>query len=775
MEKERGDNSREAAACAGGPSELVRFSLGACRVDADLGRIVAPGGETSLEPKTIAVLLHLARRPGQVVGADELIQAVWRGRPMGDNPVYRCIAQLRRALGDDPRAPAYIATVPTRGYRLIAPVEPLDEEPPRAPPPAAPEAPTEPSPPIPAPARRTRRTAAAALVALLAVVAALAWYRWPGAGVESKPAIRTTLAVLPLRAPTEDEADALLAQGLTDLFRDRLAQAPGLLVISGRSSADPGPDARAAGERLHARFLLDGRAERSGGRLRVQARLVDTTSSTAVWTATLERPEADAGGIRDELFRQVTAALHVPLAPGADVGPPVRLDAYEAYTRGRHLLDRANGTDAAAAVEWFRRATTLDPGFARAYLGLGQALMWGVDDDPTPGQQATRAFERALALNPALGEAWIEQAQLAQDPATRESLYRKGLALAPNYGPGYASYAWFLHRSGRAGEAIDVIERARRLDPLDPGPYLAQAFFVMVVRSDVAEHDRLVEEALKINPSSSPVLYQLAYSKWEYSGRFAEAARLIERAIANEPQSMEVRTLARDIYLDLGDPDAATAVLGPAAPPDAAMEIAQYKGEQAKAAELLRGMPPAHWPDIGPRAAKAQAVRDAALAAGQPGEAVRLLQAVHAAHQGSPPMYHRGFVPVYAHALALAGDAGQAHQLARSLLQVLDVHDVGRASDWFCRERADAFAVLGDDERALQQLKHAVDHGQTYRWWYLAEHDPLYAHLRGDPRFQALDRLAKARRDEQRALLEAMRREGDVPDALRRRERAPSA
>jgi tetratricopeptide (TPR) repeat protein len=238
---------------------------------------------------------------------------------------------------------------------------------------------------------------------------------------------------------------------------------------------------------------------------------------------------------------------------------------------------------------------------------------------------------------------------------------------------------------------------------------------------------------------------------------------------------MEVRTLARDIYLDLGDPDAATAVLGPAAPPDAAMEIAQYKSERAKAAELLRGMPPAHWPDIGPRAAKAQAVRDAALAAGQPGEAVRLLQAVHAAHQGSPPMYHRGFVPVYAHALALAGDAGQAHQLARSLLQVLDVHDVGRASDWFCRERADAFAVLGDDERALQQLKHAVDHGQTYRWWYLAEHDPLYAHLRGDPRFQALDRLAKARRDEQRALLEAMRREGDVPDALRRRERAPSA
>jgi DNA-binding winged helix-turn-helix (wHTH) protein len=106
---------------------LVCLQIGACQVEPDLGRISGPDGATLLEPKAMAVLVYLARRPGKVVSANELIDAVWVGRPMGDSPVYRCIALLRRALGDDSRAPTYIATVPTKGYRLIAPVRPAAE------------------------------------------------------------------------------------------------------------------------------------------------------------------------------------------------------------------------------------------------------------------------------------------------------------------------------------------------------------------------------------------------------------------------------------------------------------------------------------------------------------------------------------------------------------------------------------------------------------------------------------------------------------------------
>ena len=114
-----------ASASPAGRADVPRVRIGTCRGEADLDRIVASDREIAIEPKAMAVLMYLAHHPGQVISAGELIDAVWQGRPMGDNPVYRCIAQLRRAFGDDSRAPTYIATVPTKGYRLIAPVEPL--------------------------------------------------------------------------------------------------------------------------------------------------------------------------------------------------------------------------------------------------------------------------------------------------------------------------------------------------------------------------------------------------------------------------------------------------------------------------------------------------------------------------------------------------------------------------------------------------------------------------------------------------------------------------
>ena len=154
------------------------FRLGKWLVEADANRLSSGSRVQHLEPKTMAVLLHLCERPGEVVSADALIDSVWGGRPLGDNPVYKSVAKLRRALEDDPNHSQYILTVPKKGYKLIGQI-------------AEAEAPQTPSNPI----ARWRRFAPIAAGVLLgfAVAAAVLWRPLPLSG----PANFTPVSTFP--------------------------------------------------------------------------------------------------------------------------------------------------------------------------------------------------------------------------------------------------------------------------------------------------------------------------------------------------------------------------------------------------------------------------------------------------------------------------------------------------------------------------------------------------------------------------------------------------
>src|SRR5262245_20087759 len=90
-------------------------------------------GETTikLEPRTMRLLVFLAQNAGQVLNIEQLLGEVWKDVVVTSDSVYQAIGQLRRALGDDSRKPAYTANVPRRGYRLIAPVTQAVAEPSR--------------------------------------------------------------------------------------------------------------------------------------------------------------------------------------------------------------------------------------------------------------------------------------------------------------------------------------------------------------------------------------------------------------------------------------------------------------------------------------------------------------------------------------------------------------------------------------------------------------------------------------------------------------------
>ncbi len=86
--------------------------------------LISRGGQAlAVEPKAFRVLLVLLRNPNQLVTKEDLLDTVWSDSNVSENSLARSVARLRSALGDDPREPKYIATVPTVGYRFVCEVE----------------------------------------------------------------------------------------------------------------------------------------------------------------------------------------------------------------------------------------------------------------------------------------------------------------------------------------------------------------------------------------------------------------------------------------------------------------------------------------------------------------------------------------------------------------------------------------------------------------------------------------------------------------------------
>ena len=784
MDKDRGFGILGAAAMASGSEpdlshpRAIRFDGWVLRMDS--GELAKDGRKTRLQDQPLQILEELLRHPGELVTREQLIARLWpKGVVDFDTGLNSAVRKLRIALQDEVETPRYIETVPRKGYRFIAAIDPPETT---APPPSPPPATAPPTAPVGRPRRTHLYAGGSVALLLIAALTFVAIRREQPPVSQSSPAAAPrssldsrTIAVLPFRAATPGEANEELALVVTDVLRYRLAAIDGVTSIGTGSMArlhNPELDPREIGRKLNARFLLQGSTARLGDQISTEAELVDAASGARVWSASFDHSVKDVALLREAIVERVAHDLQIAAQPAA--GPAaapatIDLDAYLLYVRGwQRLLMHADQLDEVKAViELFRRATILDPSFALGYLSLEEAQLQA--DFLTKGQspelrvEARQALDRALELNPAFGEAWIDRASLADDPVRAEEWYRKGLALAPSYAGGYAEFSGFLFGQHRKGEAIEMMNRARRLDPLAPELHVRQAFMVMVGRSDVAAHDRLLREALTISPGFEPALFQLAVSKYEYSGEFAQAIRLAEEIISQHPATNS-RNLAATIYLDLDDPAAATAVLGKS-PDDAAsqVKIAQYQHDPRRAAELAWSVH--NDTETAPTAPIAEALRDGAIASGDLASVLKQLETRYAiqATAAEPRLWSRGLGLVYAHTLVLAGETERGRKLATSILVQLEAESVGRTENWFCRERAAAFAILGDDERALAELAIAQKMRKYYRWWYLAELDPLYARFRSEPRFRALTDQARQYRVEQRALLEQMRSKGEVP------------
>jgi TolB-like protein/DNA-binding winged helix-turn-helix (wHTH) protein/Tfp pilus assembly protein PilF len=499
------------------------FAVGDWTVDPATGTLSGPTGPKRLTPKLTDLLVALAQRAGQVATRDELLREVWGERgAVSDEPLTRAVAELRRMLGDDRGDPAYIATIPKRGYRVVAPVTAIAPAAkaaaiapvaPAAVPVAAPVAPaaaqTAPATAAPtAPALPPALSVPAAAIAAAPPIAAAARasaLRWVLAALAAtalaavgliaifalrdpapaRPAGPISVAVLPFADLSPAADRQYFADGVHEEVIARLAGVAGLRVAA-RSTVDAYRDAgRPAvdvARELGVGALIEGTVRYADERVRVTARLIDPASDTHLWAETFDRPLTleNLFDIQADIAERVTAGLTRSLAVGgvesAAPLPTANLAAYEAFLLGKYHYRRHQPGDIRIAIEQFQIAVDADPVFADAWDWLAYA--WneaGVDLGwTTPARafpRARAAALRALELDSGLATSsallgflratydWEWEAALTE--------LERAVAAAPEETGTVWSYAFVLSLQGRHDEAIDRVQALADAFPED--------------------------------------------------------------------------------------------------------------------------------------------------------------------------------------------------------------------------------------------------------------------------------------------------------------------
>lgn len=493
------------------------------------------------------VLLHLAAHAGEVVSVEQLLDEVWRGVVVTPNSVYHAVAELRRALGDDPKAPVYITNVQRRGYRLIAEVAPCPEEVltgSAVPAPAANNSSGAGSPRFLPPRSAVGLGVAAALLgALLAlgyfVGQRLARPTTSGAGQPQTSshaaALRPSVAVLPFVDMSDTHDQQYFADGLAQELIDRLGMIPQLYVPARTSSFYfEGKQATIAeiASALGVANILEGSVRKSGNTLRISAQLVRADSGDHVWSQTFDRQLNDVFRIQDEIASAVAQVLKVSLLPH-DAGHPDAVRDTEAYT----LLLQArfydyqlfNREGERKAVDYYEQVVHLDPGSAAGWEGLSRAVAelprFGVMPWQQGRERALQAAERALAIDASL-------------PASHIAL-------------GKVRYIFDLDWPGAQAE----FDAARALDPRDTYAMLWSGLLAGTLgRPD--ESMRIFSQALLQDPLNYFVHQRVAAASFS-SGRFADSVAAARRAVELSPTGSEGHALLAQALLAQGEPEAA--------------------------------------------------------------------------------------------------------------------------------------------------------------------------------------------------------------------------
>jgi DNA-binding winged helix-turn-helix (wHTH) protein/tetratricopeptide (TPR) repeat protein/TolB-like protein len=472
-----GDN---ATAAVGPLARPPRLAFGPFIADPETGQLTEGGRLIPLTPLPFETLYYLARRSGHVVSKTELLEELWGGQSVSDGVLVQCVVDIRRALGETPKASHYIQTLPRRGYRFVAPVRSVTGD--GA---AAPE--------VRAPARPLRARVAILLGALLAVIVVSGLWlahrrgasRIEALDAETHPPERGSVLVMPILVRGADAEKAWLRNGLAEMIGAELGQTRGLHVVprhrlaAALVKAGLDEDAVASGESagaiargLRAQWLVTSSYVHLEDRFVLTAQVVDVATSRTGGTAVVRgRHPSDLLDAVDALCLKLLQPLRPAPDPASDSsGRPTGLatrsvEASREYVEALDVWFRIGGWRGAEQAEaHLDRALELDPSFAQAYVKKAEILQWRRqvgygDPDPRPAIVAAARLVKDLPEREQLLIGSLEALIVHQEPDGALRRWRSLLEIYPAYAQDAGVPSLMLEtlmRQGRWEEMIRV-------------------------------------------------------------------------------------------------------------------------------------------------------------------------------------------------------------------------------------------------------------------------------------------------------------------------------
>lgn len=588
--------------------------------------------------------------------------------------------------------------------------------------------------------------------------------------IATEPAItRQSIAVLPFDNRSRNVDDEYFTEGIHDDLLTNLARIGALKVISRTSVTkykDTDKTIPEIAKELGVATIMEGAVQRSGNTVRINVQLIDANTDEHLWAEIFDREltAENLFAIQSEISEKIAAALEATLSPEESQRinefPTQNLEAYNAYMRGRQLLPQRNSKDLEMAMQSFRHAVELDPRFALAWVGIAESASLLNSHGTLNPDEMTEimqdAVDRALAINPNLGEAYVSRGSLLEflnHKEQAEAAYKRAIELSPNYPTAYHWYSILVSdRYDSLQEALDLINKAIELDPLSP--ILAMNKAIIYGRMGrFADAETAYRQLLSSNPAFSLGMGNMSARLYASQlGQLDEAIHWAQKGNRIDPGKMMGMHLeywlwlsldddarAQAIYQQMEDLDARSAWL-PRAKSWVAVKNGRYAAAREEAKYLEQGFkfPAVQWSAavIYARSGDYTSARELFLK----------VEPRYAEREQWPAVLNerQNDACLVGLTLARTGDEALGNDLLRYAAEYWEqtlprfIEHADRLPSYECH------AYVGEVDQSLAALEISLDHKHELRNWLWIASNPELRVIQEDPRFKAMDKSARA-------------------------------